>query len=104
MKKFTKRIEDFECAHCGAFVTGNGYTNHCPKCLWSCHVDNNPGDRQSSCGGMMMPIAIETVAGDFIITHKCQKCGKTIRQKTSDNDDTDAIIRLSTNPDFIFGK
>lgn len=53
---------------------------------------------------MMMPVAIETVAGDFIITHKCQKCGKTIRQKTSENDDMDVIIRLSTNPDFIFGK
>ena len=26
-------------------MKGNGYTNHCPKCLWSKHVDINPGDR-----------------------------------------------------------
>ncbi len=104
MKQFVKRVENFTCAHCGADVVGNGYTNHCPKCLWSCHVDNNPGDRQSMCGGMMMPVAIETVAGDFIITHKCQKCGKTIRQHASDDDDINVIIGLSANSDFIFGK
>ena len=104
MKKFTKTIENFECAHCGANVRGNGYTNHCPHCLWSRHVDNTPGDRMATCGGMMEPISVEQVGGQFIITHKCQKCGKTIRQRASDNDDMDTIIKLSTNPDFIFGK
>ena len=104
MKKFTKRVENFTCAHCGADVLGNGYTNHCPKCLWSKHVDNNPGDRQSDCGGMMCPIAIEQNGSKFIITHKCEKCGKTIKQSASENDDIDAIIAISSNPDFIFGK
>ena len=104
MKKFTRHIEDFICAHCGAAVVGNGYTNHCPKCLWSKHVDNNPGDRASDCGGMMEPIAIEQNAGHFIIVHKCTVCGKTIRQKVCDNDDMDAVIAMSTNPNFIFGK
>lgn len=23
------------CEHCSAEVLGTGYTNHCPKCLWS---------------------------------------------------------------------
>jgi len=104
MKSFTKCVEDFTCAHCGAVVCGNGYTNHCPKCLWSRHVDNNPGDRQSDCGGMMEPISVAQKSGEFIITHKCVKCGKTIRQHASDDDDIDAIIALGTNPDFIFGK
>ena len=104
MKKFTRNIENFTCAHCGADVLGNGYTNHCPKCLWSRHVDNNPGDRQSQCCGMMRPISIEQKDGDFIIIHKCEICGKTIKQHTSDNDDMNVIIELSTNPDFIFGK
>ena len=104
MKQFTKCVENFTCAHCGAVVCGNGYTNHCPKCLWSRHVDNNPGDRASDCGGMMEPITIEQRNGEFIITHKCVLCGKIIRQKASDNDDVDTIIDLSTNPDFIFGK
>ena len=104
MKKFTKQVENFTCAHCGAEVLGNGYTNHCPKCLWSRHVDNNPGDRQSNCGGMMRPISVEQKGGEFILTHKCEKCRKTIKKKTSENDDMDTIIAISSNPDFIFGK
>jgi len=104
MKRFTKRIEDFTCAHCGAHVSGNGYTNHCPKCLYSRHVDNLPGDRASNCGGMMAPVAIEKAGDDFIITHRCEKCGKTIRQHTAPDDDMDTIIALSTNDSFIFGK
>ena len=104
MKRFTKTTEDFNCAHCGAEVLGNGYTNHCPKCLWSKHVDNNPGDRQSTCGGMMEPIVIEQKSGKFIITHKCEKCGKMIKQHADPDDDMDTIISISSNPDFIFGK
>ncbi len=104
MKQFVKRIEDFNCAHCGAVVRGNGYTNHCPKCLWSKHVDNNPGDRASQCGGMMEPVSIEQLGGKWIIIHKCVVCGKTIRQKASDDDDINAIIALSSDSDFIFGK
>lgn len=104
MKKFTKRVEDFVCANCGANVSGNGYTNHCPKCLYSKHVDNNPGDRLSNCGGMMRPISIETTKDGFVITHKCEKCGKIIRQHSSPDDDMDTIISISSNPDFIFGK
>ncbi len=104
MKKFTKTIENFTCAHCGAMVFGNGYTNHCPKCLWSRHVDNNPGDRAADCGGMMKPISATPDGKGFVIIHKCEKCGKTINQHSSDNDDMNAIITLSTNPDFIFGK
>ena len=104
MKQFVKRIEDFNCAHCGAVVRGNGYTNHCPKCLWSKHVDNNPGDRASQCGGMMEPVSIEQSGGKWIIIHKCVVCGKTIRQKASDDDDINAIIALSSDSNFIFGK
>ena len=104
MKKFTKRVENFACAHCGADVLGNGYTNHCPKCLWSKHVDNNPGDRASDCGGMMRPISVKPDGAGFIITHKCEKCGKIINQRASESDDMDAIIAISSNPDFIFGK
>ena len=103
MKKFTKTVKDFNCAHCGAVVRGNGYTNHCPECLWSRHVDNNPGDRASDCGGMMSPIKIEKAGEEFIITHRCEKCGKIMRQRTTDKDNIDAIIALSADSSFIFG-
>ncbi len=104
MKKFTRRIENFTCAHCGHDVVGNGYTNHCPHCLWSRHVDNTPGDRAATCGGMMAPIAATVSGNGFIITHKCEKCGKQIRQHTADNDDIDTIIGISRNDGFIYGK
>lgn len=104
MKKFTKTVENFTCAHCGTVVFGNGYTNHCPKCLWSRHVDNNPGDRASQCGGLMEPVGAEPNGDGFIITHKCVKCGFVRRQHASDNDDIDTIIKLTTKQDFIFGK
>lgn len=104
MKHFIKRPEDFNCAKCGTVVHGNGYTNHCPNCLWSKQVDNTPGDRLSTCGGMMEPIAIEPEQNHFIITHKCEKCGKIKRQRTIDNDNIDTIIKLSNNKYFIFGK
>ena len=103
MKSFTKNIEDFNCAHCGAVVHGNGYTNHCPKCLWSRHVDNNPGDRGANCGGMMEPISAEPSRDGFIITHKCTICGKIKRQHSAPDDDVDMLIKLTTNPEFIFG-
>jgi len=45
-KKFQKRIENFTCEKCGLFVKGTGYTDHCPNCLWSKHMDINPGDRK----------------------------------------------------------
>ena len=104
MKKFTKTVENFTCSHCGATVFGNGYTNHCPRCLWSKHVDNNPGDRAARCGGMMFPVSVERAGERFIITHKCEKCGKIIRQHSAPDDNINVIIELSANNDFIFGK
>lgn len=104
MKSFTKTVENFTCAHCGAAVFGNGYTNHCPHCLWSRHVDNNPGDRAASCHGMMRPTSVVPDGDKFIITHVCDVCGKTKRQRTCDADSIDAIIELSADNSFIFGK
>ncbi len=57
-------------------MKGNGYTNHCPKCLWSKHVDVDPGDRAELCEGMMKPVGVETKGGVAIaIIHKCISCG-----------------------------
>jgi len=91
---FIRKIENFTCGHCGTKVKGNGYTNHCPNCLWSKHVDVNPGDRSHDCGGMMKPVAVEIKSGEYILTHKCEKCGKQKRNKISTADDFHAIIKL----------
>ena len=94
-KKFIRTIENFTCEHCGAYVVGDGYTNHCPKCLWSKHVDVNPGDRAETCGGMMRPIAGVKKRGEYIITHQCEKCGFERNKKLEKTDDFDTFVSLS---------
>jgi hypothetical protein len=94
-KKFTKHIEDFKCQHCGFEVIGNGYTNHCPKCLWSKHVDINPGDRSCKCNGMMKPISVESKRGEWIIVHQCMKCGIIKKNKASRFDDFAQILHIA---------
>ncbi len=95
MKKFNRRIEDFICEHCGAEVHGNGYTNHCPNCLWSKHVDVNPGDRAADCGGLMEPVGVELKNGEYILLQKCKKCGHLRKNKVSPEDNFEEIIKLS---------
>jgi len=95
-KKFQRRMEDFVCLNCGECVKGNGYTNHCPKCLFSRHVDMNPGDRQCSCLGLMKPAGVEYVRGEYIIIHKCVKCGMKKRNKSSPDDSFEEIVKVSS--------
>ncbi|MBU6431468.1 RNHCP domain-containing protein, partial [Patescibacteria group bacterium] len=75
MKKFQRKIEDFVCKNCGTGVKGDGYTNHCPKCLWSRYVDVNPGDREEKRGGTMKPTGIFLESAENTIVHICVKCG-----------------------------
>lgn len=93
---FKRRIEEFVCEHCGAHVAGNGYTNHCPKCLWSKHVDVEPGDRAEKCGGMMEPIALEGSTPDYRIVHRCTKCDALRRINVSSLDDVETVLALSS--------
>lgn len=95
-KKFTRTIEDFSCEHCGRKVKGNGYTNHCPTCLWSKHVDKNPGDRAESCGGLMEPIAGEKEGQKLMITHRCERCGFERRGTLLPEDNFDAFVKVSS--------
>ena len=98
MKTFTRTKEDFVCENCRFSVNGNGYTNHCPNCLWSKHVDINPGDRQATCGGLMEPIGVSVKNHSYSIIHQCTKCGKRIPNKASADDNRDVIIQLSSRP------
>ena len=94
-KLFQKTVEDFVCEHCGEEVVGDGYTNHCPKCLWSKHVDINPGDRASECQGMMRPTKVEVERGIYMLTYKCEGCGFIRRKKAEADDNFDEIIKIS---------
>ncbi len=91
---FIRVKENFICEHCGKEIQGNGYTNHCPVCLWSKHVDIEPGDRKDECGGMMEPVDIYFRKQDWIITHRCQTCGHKRNNRVGENDNFDEVIRL----------
>ncbi|HZS43267.1 MAG TPA: RNHCP domain-containing protein [Candidatus Paceibacterota bacterium] len=96
---FQKNKEDFICEKCGHEVKGTGYTNHCPKCLWSKHVDINPGDRLSECGGMMEPVRVEGRTGSYDFVHRCLRCGYEKRNKVSPEDDFQKVIEISRKAD-----
>lgn len=104
-KKFTRKIEDFDCLKCGFHVIGNGFTNHCTNCLWGRHVDVNPGDRTATCLGMMEPIAVEgSTSGStnskkgryssYFIVHRCETCGFKRKNRIQKEDSEDAILAL----------
>ncbi|MEI6480394.1 MAG: RNHCP domain-containing protein [bacterium] len=97
-KKFQRNIEDFKCEHCGNEVKGSGYTNHCPNCLWSKHVDVNPGDRAEECGGMMKPVRVETDrANEFMLVHKCERCGYERRNRVEKEDSVEKMMEIAKN-------
>jgi hypothetical protein len=79
-------------------VKGHGYTNHCPVCLWSKHVDVFPGDRQEECRGMMEPVSIDVKRGQYIILHRCTKCGFEKRNKSAADDNFEAILAIYEEP------
>ena len=75
-----------------------GYScrNHCPYCLYSKHIDVNPGDRKEICHGLLKPIEIETNSKKgYIIVFKCQKCGVIKKNKVAEDDNMEKIIELS---------
>lgn len=101
LRKFTEIDEEFICDNCGKTVPKLGYTcrNHCPHCLYSKHVDKNPGDRAEECHGDLEPIGIENnPKKGYVIVFKCKKCGQIRKNKSANDDNMELIINLSKNP------
>lgn len=100
MKRFTMRDEEFICEHCGSLVEPLSYTarDHCPICLYSKHVDINPGDRSNNCAGLLIPIKIEKFKNTFKIIYKCEKCNELHKNIIANDDNMEEIIELSKNP------
>ncbi len=98
MKKFNEIDEEFICENCGKNVKKLGYScrNHCNYCLYSKHVDVNPGDREEKCHGLLEPIGIEmNNKKGYVIIYRCKKCGQIRKNKAAKDDNIDLIIRLS---------
>ncbi|MCI9015849.1 RNHCP domain-containing protein [Romboutsia ilealis] len=97
--KFTRIDEEFICQNCGKLVKKLGYScrNHCPYCLYSKHIDINPGDRLEKCKGELEPVSLEIDSKKgYVIIHKCKKCGAIRKNKVAEDDNMQEIIKLST--------
>ncbi len=97
MKKFRMIDEEFICDNCNRTVNKLDYSarDHCPFCLYSKHVDINPGDRLNSCKGLLEPIGIEKYKNTYKILYKCTKCHKIHKNVMANDDNYDLIIKLS---------
>lgn len=103
LPKFTKINESFPCANCGYPVPPSRSTcrDHCPRCLWSLHVDVNPGDRAANCGGLLKPssYAAHPKKG-WMIHYVCQKCdtrrvNRFLENDAEESDSFESLLRLS---------
>lgn len=102
---------DFTCAHCRAFVSsahqlsGVNNRNHCPYCLWSCHLDlYAAGDRLSACKGGMKPIGLTMKKGrnkyqlesrgELMLIHECMECSAISINRIAADDDAEMVMAV----------
>lgn len=93
----------FVCKQCGRSVfpqgAGSDHRNHCPNCLTSLHVDIEPGDRASDCGGLMDPIAVWVrKGGEWAIIHRCRRCGALSSNRTAADDNPAKLLSIAARP------
>ena len=109
-RKYDKRYfrthpctDAFTCKVCGWPVVsagaGTNHRNHCPHCLYSIHLDNEPGDRESRCRGRMEPIGVWVRKnGEWAIIHRCSICGKISSNRVAADDNPMKLMALAMRP------
>ena len=80
-------------------LDNGSYRNHCPYCLYSLHVDDKPGDRNSDCLGLMRPVGIVyNSKKGYQIVHRCETCGAEKVNRIAEGcdmpDEMDMVIEL----------
>lgn len=93
----------FVCKTCGRTVVppyeGTQHRNHCPNCLTSKHLDNQPGDREADCGGAMEPIAVWVRKnGEWAIIHQCRICNKLSSNRIAPDDNPMKLMAIAMKP------
>ena len=93
----------FTCRACGRLVTpenaGSDHRNHCPNCLSSLHVDEEPGDRAADCGGIMEPVAVWVRrGGEWAVIHRCKVCGVLHSNRVAADDNPALLMSLAVKP------
>ncbi len=96
-------MESFTCRVCGTPVipegAGSGHRNHCPNCLSSLHVDNEPGDRASLCKGVMEPIGVWVRKnGEWALIHRCRSCGTLSSNRVAADDNPTLLLSIAVKP------
>lgn len=111
MRNYVSSFGDFKCAHCGYRVSaahsssGVNNRNHCPYCLWSCHLDLfTSGDRLSACKAQMKPIGLTMkksrnkyqleARGELMLIHECTECGSLSINRIAADDDSESILSI----------
>ena len=111
MRASSSTFGDFKCGHCHAivssahFLSGVNNRNHCPYCLWSCHLDlYAAGDRLSACKGQMRPIGLTMKLsrnkyrldrrGELMLVHQCTECGALSINRVAADDDSSTILAV----------
>lgn len=101
--KNQNKCSPFICRVCGASVTPDGAgtqnRNHCPMCLSSVHLDNEPGDRSADCGGIMDPIGVWVRKnGEWAIIHRCRRCGALSSNRIAADDSPVKLMSIAVKP------
>ena len=96
-------LKPFICKVCGREVVpegaGSEHRNHCPNCLNSLHVDEEPGDRAADCGGVMEPIGVWVRrGGEWAIIHRCRRCGKLSSNRVAADDNPMKLMSIAMRP------
>lgn len=111
MKVRAATFGDFKCSHCHVLVSsshmlsGVNNRNHCPYCLWSCHLDlYAAGDRLSACKAPMKPIGLtmkmgrnkyqRDSRGELMLVHQCSDCKTLSINRIAADDDSGRVIEI----------
>ena len=95
--------DTFVCKVCGRTVipenAGSDHRNHCPNCLSSLHVDIDPGDRASDCGGIMEPVAVWVRnGGESPTIRRCKRCGVLHSTRVAADDNPMQLMSIAMEP------
>jgi hypothetical protein len=111
MKPSASSFGDFKCGHCHVIVSsahilsGVNNRNHCPYCLWSCHLDlYAAGDRLCACKGQMKPVGVTMKRGrnkyrldgrgELMLVHQCVECETLSINRVAADDSSSTIMAV----------
>lgn len=95
----------FKCSHCKQFVIindimGTANRNHCNRCFWSKHVDEQKGDRRATCQAGMRPVGLTfkhegfNKTGELMLIHFCSACPKISINRIARDDPEHHILDI----------